>query len=293
MSSSPPSLDKNKHNCNTPCGYLCVSGEVMENDRKAWAYARVNCKAWKCLKCGPKKAYRLSMAITDWARINNLTRFMTLTLDPKKLSDKDIPEKYISKLWSKLRVYLKRKIGEEIIFIAVKEWHKSGYPHLHVLINKFIAQKWLSSAWSRLGGGKIVHIKKIEDINKTGRYVCKYMTKGMMSGPKGTRRYTTSRGIKLNKHYVHTGQLELFDVKKESSWQLMGKGIEDYYYKLGQNIISEQLDGDGSLEFFITNKEYEDWSDEKSYSVFKGILKRAKKRGILYSRSKEDTKGIR
>jgi hypothetical protein len=183
-----------------------------------------------------------------------LTIFATLTLDPKKLIEIDEPEKYISNIWRKLRVYLKRYTGESVKFIAVKEWQKNGYPHLHVLLNKYIPQDWLSDTWSSLGGGKIVDIRQIKDIEITGRYVCKYLTKGMMSAPKGTRRYTTSRGIKLNTNYIPYGQQELFDVKKKSGWELKGHGVEDYYYASAPDIIREELDTDGSLKSFSTIK---------------------------------------
>lgn len=262
---SSPSLDNNKHNCNNPCGYMCASGEVIVNDRKVQAFVRMRCKSWNCPICGPRKAYRLSRAMVDWAKTNDLTRFMTLTLDPKKLPLDTDSVTYISKLWCKFRVYLGRKLGKNIQYIAVKEFQKNGRAHLHVLINKYIHWKWIRSSWSRLGGGTHTHIRRTHDVEKEVRYVCKYLTKGMLSVPKKTR-YTTSKGIKLNKQYIHTGQMELFEVKKKSTWSLMGGGIEDYYYSMAPNIITEEYETDGSLKFFSTSKKYQDWMSWKNRS---------------------------
>jgi hypothetical protein len=256
---SSPSLDNTKHNCNSACGKLCASGQVLENDKKVKGYVRIKCKSWSCPVCGRKKAYRLSRGIIDWAVEHDLTRFLTVTLDPHKIPKDIAPEKFMRNTWSKFRVSMSRKLGKGIEYISVMEYHKSGLPHLHILINKFIPQKWISGAWSRLGGGKIAHIKKIRNISEIGVYLSKYLTKSMLTAPHKSRRYTTSRGIKINKKYIHTGQLELFDVDKKSGWDLMDEGIEKYYYALAPDIIREELDEDGSLKYFSSNKEIEDW----------------------------------
>jgi hypothetical protein len=108
-------------------------------------------------------------------------------------------------VWAKFRVYLKRKLQERVEYIAVMEYHKNGMPHLHALLNQYIPQPWIKSAWSRLGGGTIVDIRKLVDGENIGRYLAKYMSKDViLSAPKGTRRFMTSRGIKLLKRYIHS-----------------------------------------------------------------------------------------
>jgi len=254
------SLDYTKHNRNGGCGKLCVSGEIILHGKKAIGYARVNCKSWTCPKCGPRKAWRLIKSIETWTRDHDLSRFMTLTLDPKKIPNNLEREKYMRNVWSKFRVYLGRKLGKGVEYIAVMEYHKSGIPHLHVLINQFVPQKWISSSWSKLGGGYIADIKRVVDISKIGYYLGKYLTKDMiLSAPKDSRRYTTSRGIKLNKHYVHTGQLDLFDHKGKTKWEIMGGEIEEYYVGAGNSIIAEEMDrDDGWIDFFAIPKPVEE-----------------------------------
>jgi hypothetical protein len=77
------------------------------------------------------------------------------------------------------------------------EFTQKGVPHLHILFDRYIPQKWISSTWDQLGGGRIVFIKQVTVAN-VSRYLSKYLTKELLlSAPKGTRRITTARSIKL------------------------------------------------------------------------------------------------
>ena len=105
---------------------------------------------------------------------------MTLTLDQKNCSAKD-SIKHIKACWNKMRTYLKRKYGRSISFISVIELQKNGYAHLHVLVDQYIAQSWLTKAWDDLGGGRIVDIRFI-DIHRVAGYISKYLTKDMFMG---------------------------------------------------------------------------------------------------------------
>jgi hypothetical protein len=68
-------------------------------------------------------------------------------------------------------------------------------------IDRRIDQRWISRTWDRLGGGKIVFIKRAK-INQVSRYLSKYLTKELLlSAPKGTRRITTARAVKLFPKY--------------------------------------------------------------------------------------------
>ena len=99
----------------------------------------------------------MSDGIEGAAKEHVLSRLMTLTLDLRKCAEGEDLVARIRDVWRKFRVYLKRKHGQPVKYIAVVERQKSGVPHLHVLVDRFIPQKWISSAWSRLGGGRIAH----------------------------------------------------------------------------------------------------------------------------------------
>ena len=58
---------------------------VFENTFKR--YLRVNCNCWDCSYCGPIKAKRYKAAIRQNAETYGLNKFLTLTLDPKKIPE--------------------------------------------------------------------------------------------------------------------------------------------------------------------------------------------------------------
>jgi hypothetical protein len=75
--------------------------------------------------------------------------------------------------------------------------HTKGNSAPSILFDRYISQKWISSTWDRLGGGRIVFIKQVKVAN-VSRYLSKYLTKELLlSAPKGTRRITTARTIHL------------------------------------------------------------------------------------------------
>ncbi len=144
---SGPSLDYVQHNCNSRFG----SWGYANRETGEWIPFR--CKSWRCLACGPRKARRLRNQIGVWAEEKQLTRLMTLTLDPQQVQG-DVYA-HLSDVWRKFRVYLARQYGR-VSFIWVMELQKNGNPHLHVLVDRFIHQKWASRTWDAVGGGRIV-----------------------------------------------------------------------------------------------------------------------------------------
>ena len=175
------------------CGSRTLRGRSLE--AQAEKAVRLDCKSWDCDFCAPRKAWRYKQAIRDIAERHSLTRFLTLTLDPSKI-DGD-PVRYLRRVFNKFRVSLLRKFGCSVTYIAILEFHKSGIPHLHVLIDRFVLQRWISESWSALGGGHVVDIRFV-DVHRISHYLAKYLTKELlMSAPLRSRRVTTSRSIHL------------------------------------------------------------------------------------------------
>lgn len=190
-----PSLDSLKNNRNNFCGSLSVRRQV--SDGGPYHYARVSCKRWACSLCGPRRVRQLRFAIIKWATEKDMTRFLTLTLDPRFCTAKE-SVKYIRGCWNKFRTYLKRKYGVSISFITIIEPQKSGYAHLHILVDRFIPQHWITGAWQAVGGGKIVFVRQVE-VNRIAAYLSKYLTKATLLTIVNAkyRRCTTSRDIVL------------------------------------------------------------------------------------------------
>lgn len=231
-------LDSIENNRNTFCGSWTVVGDINQNGKSFIHIARLGCKRWRCYRCGPKRARQLRKAIIDKAEELKLQRFLTLTLDPSQCSVEQSVE-YIRETWNKLRTYLRRRYNQPITFISIIELQKSGYAHLHVLVDRYIPQKWIKSAWQRVGGGKFVNIKFV-DVHRVAAYLSKYLTKDLFLNQfkPGTRRFTTSRGINL------------FIKPKKGTWQLIKNSIENIKPAINTIIFEKFINSDGILQWY-------------------------------------------
>jgi hypothetical protein len=178
---------------------MSVAGIDPKTGRKV--YRRVNCNGWTCSYCGPRKARNARLRIRAVAEDLQLKYFLTLTLDPKKLDggakNKNFAVPYLRLVFNKFREYLRREFNEPPKYVCILEFTKAGVPHLHVLFDRFIPQAWVSNVWASLGDGRIVDIRRVT-IERVARYLSKYLTKELLlSAPKGSRRITTARSIKL------------------------------------------------------------------------------------------------
>ncbi|HYK37040.1 rolling circle replication-associated protein [Alloacidobacterium sp.] len=186
--------DKPKH-WKRNCGRFTVRGASSAIAGKT-RYCRVGCKCWDCGGCAPRRAAAYCIRIAQTAEKLKLNKLLTLTLDPSKLDGAD-STRYINEVFADFRVYLRRKLGHSPAYIRVLEYQKNGNAHLHVLLNCYLPQDWVSEAWSAVGGGRIVDIKRV-DLHRVSRYLSKYLTKQMLlCAPKRARRVTTSRCIQL------------------------------------------------------------------------------------------------
>jgi len=230
-------LDIDTNKCNNRFGGYSTFGHI-ENEGVT-KIVRVTCKKWSCSICGPKNAYKLKNSIIHKAQEKKLQRLLTLTLDPSKFQGDSI--EYINKCWTKLRVYLSRKYGRSITFIRILELHKSGQAHFHILIDRFIPFEWIKKAWKTVGGGG-VDIRFV-DIHRVAGYLAKYLTKDLFINlPKGKRRYSTSKNLRLT------------DKKEASGWTFIKIPIEFLYDKLKKAIQWEKWDDDSIMAFDVKGK---------------------------------------
>jgi hypothetical protein len=218
---------------NRNCGIWTIVG----NDGVQQKFHRLNCKTWGCCYCGPRKAKRYKYLIGQLAEREQLTRFLTLTLDPSKIEGESV--RYLRSVFNKFRLYLRRKYGTPVKYIAVLEFHQSGIAHLHLLVDRFIPWEWIKQSWSALGGGEVVFIKYV-DVHRISRYLSKYLTKELLlSAPKRSRRVTTSRSLRL---------IEKKDA--DTGWELFKVSIFFLFSRLWSAAKDICLDVDGFLESF-------------------------------------------
>lgn len=179
--------------------------ENVEEPEQEPTTADYRCGQWDCYCCGYRMRMNLVEEIEELVeRRPAMRRFLTLTLDPKKVprevqGDDDAMTSYLMETWRKFRVYIQREYGD-FSFVWVKEQgDDSGHWHLHVLVSRYLDQSWISDAWSSVGGGRVVDIRRVDRCEKVAHYLGKYLTKNALSDfPDDVKRYGTSEDIQLD-----------------------------------------------------------------------------------------------
>ena len=160
--------------------------------------ASYRCGSWDCYCCGYRMRQNLVEEIGRVCRERpDMSRLLTLTLNPAKVPPDKEPHKYLTERWNALRTRLKREIGD-FSYVWVREEQENGNPHLHAIVSRFLPQQVVSKAWAELGGGKVVDIRQVDRVEKVAHYVGKYLTKNALTDlPDGIQRYNSSADITL------------------------------------------------------------------------------------------------
>ena len=186
------------------CGGYSVIGPLKGQPGK-FGYKCLFCGSYRCNRCRKPKLRKVRARVAQIATEHKLTSMATLTLDPRKLSpaERKRTDRYIRKVWRVMRVSLARKHGKgkSLAFVGVLEFQKNGNAHLHILLDKFISQEWLSEAWESIGGGRIVDIRYV-DVHRVSAYLSVYLAGDKVEHtlsllPQRARIFTTSRNIVL------------------------------------------------------------------------------------------------
>lgn len=159
------------------------------------------CERSECKKMFWQKRVKLvSTLIIEY----KLTRFFTLTMDremPLEDSQSALPC-----IWNKFLTICRRKYPNWL-FVAIRENHKDGYPHLHGFTNQWMRQKEYSNHWQACGGGKMAWVEKVKSSGEMGEYVAKQLGRyvgkqnlvcGKIDAGKGERTIWRSVGMKAS-----------------------------------------------------------------------------------------------
>ena len=199
------------------CGKYSVVGPVKRKSGRI-GYKRLRCRSLRCPRCRKPKARDTHKRIAEIANERKLTRFVTLTLDPSRIPHRMPSEVYLRDCWRKMRVYLARRYGKSVDFIAILEFQKSGVAHLHLLVGIFIPQRWLSEAWQSVGGGKLVDIRYV-DVHRVAAYLTRYLA--------GEKIEHTLSHLAPRARIFGTSRSILFWAKKQKcGWWMVRKSIE-------------------------------------------------------------------
>ena len=166
-------------------------------NRETGDTAPYRCGSWDCACCGHRMKMNLLESIDRVVEARpELSRLLTLTVDPDRVPDRELAHRRIGEGWNRLRSYIQASYGD-FSYIWVREETEAGYPHLHVLVSRYLPQAQVSAAWSRAGMGEVVDIRSVE-ARRAGHYVAKYLAKDAMANmPSGVHRYGSSADIDL------------------------------------------------------------------------------------------------
>lgn len=153
-----------KHYCG---GYAWLDKEKGESF--VFFCGLATCGRAYCQKLHYIKRVRL---ISDLIPEYGLDRFFTLTMN--RSMSKELAWENISHIWHKVLTMLRRTYSE-LLFIAILEAHKDGYPHIHGFCNVYIPQSYWSKVFSSCGGGSYAWIEKVKIDGQIVKYVNKQL----------------------------------------------------------------------------------------------------------------------
>lgn len=161
------------------------------------AQAPYRCKSWDCKCCG----YWLKRNLTEELdrvldQRPELSRLLTLTVDVDRWSPA-VAHDRIGEAWNRLRTALQKRYGS-FSYIWVREETERGYPHLHILVSRYLPQGEIARLWAATGMGDVVDIRQVS-ARKAGHYVAKYLGGDAMANlPDGVHRFGSSADIDLD-----------------------------------------------------------------------------------------------
>lgn len=166
---------------------------------------------------------RTKKKVYDYAKSNEWQWFVTFTFSPDKVNRYDYDEctKYLSKWFNNLK-----RSSPALSYLVVPEQHKDGAYHFHGLFSginerqivwtgKYVVKRvrGLRSKFVRtkekiykIGSYKLgwMTATKVREMEKVTSYITKYITKDMLNGLHGRKRYWCSRNLVLPLEEVFT-----------------------------------------------------------------------------------------
>jgi hypothetical protein len=170
---------------------------LQYRNRETGETAAYRCDSWDCACCGHRMKMNLLEGIDEAVQAQpELSRLLTLTVDPSRFVDRRTAHRQMGEAWNRLKAALRSSHGR-FSHIWVREEQENGYPHLHVLVSRYLPQPEIEAAWDRAGMGEVVDIRRVE-ARKAGHYISKYLAKDAMANlPSGVHRYGSSADIEL------------------------------------------------------------------------------------------------
>lgn len=190
---------------------LCTEQSLVKRAGGGLNVRPLRCKSWNCEHCKHRRRRDLfHKAVKGNPRI-----LLTLTMAP---TEGDTPQAQAQALvvhFRMMRQYLMRTLKRKSpTFLAVVEQHKSGWPHLHILIRSgFIHHKLIRDWWQTRTGSFIIDIKQVKGKRMVANYVSKYISKNPARYER-VKRFWCSQDWdppKQQDHHCHGNELEWWE----------------------------------------------------------------------------------
>lgn len=180
---------------------LCREVSLVKFAHRHREITCLKCRSWGCEECQPDRQRGLQRL----ARNGHPNMFITLTHKNNGTYSREEAAKRLSGVFNIVAKRIRRLYGyKRLPYLCVFEAHKSGYPHLHILLRcEWIDQKVLSAWCSELLDSPIVDVRRVKNQSMAAFYVTKYV--GKAPGKFGTsKRYWHSKDwISVNEPERH------------------------------------------------------------------------------------------
>lgn len=185
--------------------YNPQTGEVRE----------LHCNSWLCPECSKRKKAILLNGIKLYFCHSRYVRLWTFTASSANISISE----HTQLMRAAFHVFLKnirrsKALNEEtrrFKYVRVVEFHKSGYIHFHLLIDKFIPQSLVASIWQAAlltvhpaytdSTNGYVFVRAQMSAKIAAGYVVKYVVKSVEDGVCTIARWTKAKGTPIFARY--------------------------------------------------------------------------------------------
>lgn len=155
-------------------GY-CREHTAVNWDGQSYTAVTLHCRAWTCPECAERRKKQLcALAIAG-----KPNKFLTLTIRRVPGETPEDACKRLNKGWRLARFAIMRRLKiKSLPFLTVVERHKSGHPHLHILLRAgFIHWKLIRSLMLKYIQSPHIWITAINNSRQAAHYCAKYTTK--------------------------------------------------------------------------------------------------------------------
>jgi hypothetical protein len=246
------------------CGSRFIYIKKTVNKKHLFAFVPSRCKSWSCPDCRPIKA----KIVRDYIKKNfkgDNTYMLSLTFYH---SGNALDSwKKLGKCWNLMRTYCVSRFGK-FNYIRIVEPHKNGgWPHLHILIDKFIVDQKVVKKVTEWGFGWNMHNVHVDPVH-AANYVSKYLTNKKFDADADVLRVASKCRIVS----VSRGMPPIFS--SESEWECVKYDVPNNHAEFMHSKIVDELIDKGCVAVysrpyfggFIIESDIDvniDWCDDK------------------------------